>query len=423
MDHAPTSQESAFIRSIPGIANAEIATVRLTGTMLSKSIIDANDFIRLVLMQARVVDYATIGQGDKVQLGITVISREGLSERTASFYRPRTKLGDPRFWISGLSKTARPSDLLVIGTLREQVFAILVPAALFGEHASSRPSERLYARGDFSTYHRRSPAVREAAPDMYRTAVIREQAAGLLSRWHSVDNAFDRDVRALRAAMRDVAERGWIRAIGHGAPTVGETLEAALGIGRNNFRSPDFRGSIEIKSGRFGGSALQTLFSQIPAWAAPILGTKDLVLAHGTYSESKNRHEIYCTVRVARNSLQWSLAVRAETAEISVLHRGKDVLHYPMASLRSAFEAKHGATLFVKAQSRRIGNIEELKYEAATLRVRGRFPLYLAEIVAGNGGLDILANVTNGRARDHGYLWRVLKSRVPSLFAFEQELL
>jgi hypothetical protein len=384
IDHSPTPAEAAFLSSIPGLASAEFATVRLTATMLSKSIIDAHEVVRVVLRQAKVVDYAQVEQGTKVVRPISLITPGGLSDRDGSFYRPATKDGDPRFWISGLAKDAREGELLVLGTLPGRVFALVLAG---------------------------------------NSDVVRLRAAEFLGASGAIDPDFERDVADLSEALKSVKGRGWIAAIGSGAPTVGETLEAELGISRNSFRTPDFRGRIEIKSGRTGRSTLQTLFAKTPAWTPPISGTYDLVEHYGRESARRNRRELYCTVTRVQNTLGWALSLVPEEEKIVAMHQGAGVLNFPLAWLRTEFEAKHRATVFVKATSRRSGAGEELRYESAVLRVRGSFARYLAEIMESRGGLDLTASIKDGRARDHGYLWRVQRDRLPSLFSYERTIL
>lgn len=384
MNHAPRPDETSFISSIGGIANADVAYVRLTGTMLSKSIIDAHEVVRVVLRNAGVVDYALLGQGTKTERELAFVTTTGCEQRAVSFYRPKTKNGDPRLWISGLKSLAEPDSLLVLGVAGGEPFAFVLAGSL---------------------------------PD------LRNQIATLLADLGAYDLAFESDVQDLTSAIRDVAGRGWIDAIGVGAPAVGETLEHALGITRNPFRSPDFRGRIEIKSARDGGSALQTLFSQTPLWAPPIGGTRDLVLAHGRYNNAKQRSEIYCTVTQTTNTLGWRLAVEPESEHVVIQKGGKGVLFYPFARLRGPLEEKHRATMFVKASHRRVHGREQFQYVAATLRVRASFSNFLTELHAGNSGLDLVAHVKGSKARDHGYLWRIRRERIRALFAFERRLL
>jgi hypothetical protein len=386
MDHSPTQLESGFLSSIADLSGADLAFVRLTDTMLIKSIIDAHAVIRFILKDRSIIDFAALGQGQeqKIQLPISLVSSTGVNERTVSFYRPVTKKGDPRIWISGLKSIASSGSLLVIGVVNSRLFSIVV----------------------------------DSAHDQLRAHLL-----AFLSDAAPANKQFEYDVADLTTALKRVAEQGWIRAIGTGAPTVGETLEAELGIARNSFRTPDFRGRIEIKSARIGGSGLQTLFSQIPVWQPPVLGTRDLVLAHGVFNTNKNRHEIYCTITTTRNTLGWKLKVDVASDEIIADHSRSPVLHFPLERLREAFEAKHGASVFVKASSRKGAAGEEFKYEGAILRVRGSFPRFLAELEDARAGLDLVANVTDGKARDHGYLWRVRRDRIPALFAYERKLI
>ncbi|HEX7939933.1 MAG TPA: hypothetical protein VF483_13175, partial [Gemmatimonadaceae bacterium] len=187
MDHTPTLAESAFLQDAFGLAVGEFAFVRLSATMLDKSIIDANDLVRFLLKSASIADFEVIGQGAKVQREIELLAPAGRFERSASFYRPNTKQGDPRFWIYQLARNARAGDLLALGSLRGTLFAVVVDPV----------SEDLRA--------------------LLRRFV--EEIAG-------PEEDLEKDIADLTTQLKGVFAQGWIPAIGRGAPAVGETLEA-----------------------------------------------------------------------------------------------------------------------------------------------------------------------------------------------------
>ena len=87
-----------------------------TETGLEKSILDAHESLRKFLQQQKFHDYATQGQGpeDKVVKKGFILNGSNWVETSISMYRPTTKSGDHRIWISGLNKHARPWNLITL---------------------------------------------------------------------------------------------------------------------------------------------------------------------------------------------------------------------------------------------------------------------------------------------------------------------
>jgi hypothetical protein len=134
VDHTPSSDEQAAITELLDEFQFEFVGVRLTRTMLSKAIIDARAPLQALLSRAGIVEYSAIGQGKqhKVQLALPLITSEGIDERVVSYYRPMTKKGDPRVWVSGLANIANPGDLLLF------TFSDGQPAALLAKGSARK---------------------------------------------------------------------------------------------------------------------------------------------------------------------------------------------------------------------------------------------------------------------------------------------
>lgn len=98
-----------------------------TSTGLTKSILDAYDELRAFLKRAGWHDYARQekGQGAKVTVPATVvISDSKTADTKISLYRPETKQGDPRLWISRLPAYADPGNLIALISGPDRIYIV-----------------------------------------------------------------------------------------------------------------------------------------------------------------------------------------------------------------------------------------------------------------------------------------------------------
>lgn len=96
--------EQAIIESL----SPDLATIRLTQTMLTKHIIDANESVRRLALLCG-IDYQQIGAGEKTTRAAMLADG---TETAINFYK--TKRGDKRVSISRLKHHARAGDLVGI---------------------------------------------------------------------------------------------------------------------------------------------------------------------------------------------------------------------------------------------------------------------------------------------------------------------
>lgn len=96
--------EKAIIKSL----SPDLATIRLTRTMLQKHIIDANESVRRLALLCG-IDYQQIGAGEKITRAATIADG---TDTAINFYK--TKRGDKRVSISRLNAHARAGDLVGI---------------------------------------------------------------------------------------------------------------------------------------------------------------------------------------------------------------------------------------------------------------------------------------------------------------------
>jgi len=94
----------------------EAAYVVPTPTGLSKSIMDAHEYVRSFLKSKGLHDFESQGQGqdNKRKIPIKLISSKSIVELELSLYRPNSKNGDPRIWISDLKRYVDPYNLIAL---------------------------------------------------------------------------------------------------------------------------------------------------------------------------------------------------------------------------------------------------------------------------------------------------------------------
>lgn len=82
---------------------------------LRKSILDAHSEIKKFLSDNNFHDFEAQAKGsaNKKVLPVNLIEKDSVKKSSISLYRPDSKGGSPRLWISGLAKYAKPYNLLV----------------------------------------------------------------------------------------------------------------------------------------------------------------------------------------------------------------------------------------------------------------------------------------------------------------------
>jgi hypothetical protein len=387
MRHRPTEEEQLLIDSLLERYRFDFVPVRLTKTMLEKSIIDARTPLQSILARSGLVEFSAIGQGQdhKVQFDSSLIVDGRVERRTASFYRPQTKLGDPRVWISKLASEARSGELLIF---------------VFG------------ANGEFGSVLVRGDA------DALSTA-----AGHILPLRYEEQGEWESSVRRIMQLLEPVLGR-WIRTLRPGPTGVGYTLETLLGVPANSSQLPDL-GGVELKAYRRGAQGqgkLVTLFSKTPEWLWPGKGA-GLLKEFGYDDLQRGRRALYCTITRAKNSLGFWLDVAAAENRVHATHADGRMLTYSLITLHHRLSEKHPATLFIIADTRGAGAAEEFCFQKVVLHREPSMSSFLDLLDENAIGLDLTLHLkASNLARDHGYLWRIREPRLPDLFGYRKVL-
>lgn len=230
--------------------------------------------------------------------------------------------------------------------------------------------------------------------------------------------------------FKSVNNQGFIETMRDGDTGVGYTFESLIGINANSSKEPDYKG-IEIKcsrskqekSKRKASTGKQTLFSLVPNWDLTE-NRIELVKNYGYIDESRNRQSIYCTIKVVPNSLGWNLRIDEEDKKIYVCKDGNDVVSYSMSDLCYSLENKHKESVFITAHSRKNNNDKEEFYYDSLVHCKDvLFSEFLNLIKENLIGVDFAIHYKDGKARDHGFLWRLEnKKYLFRLFKYVQEI-
>jgi len=358
-----------------------------TATGLEKSIMDATKIVSNYIKTNKLHDYSVQLQGGahKIVLKTTLVSENAEIDTTTSLYRPETKSGDPRLWISRLKNYANPGDLIALIAHHDSLVAI---------NCSST---------DLHKY---------SASNLFRT----------LSAAHSKESEAAIE---LLDKIRKISSMGYIRTMRSGDTGIGYTFETLLGIEANNATTPDFRG-IEIKTKRASRPANRTtLFSKTPDWQKSTLKSSlELLQTRGKYSEEKSRLQLYHQISsVKTNSYGLILLINSNDSTLEQRYQDKatdimDVL-WSMEVLNDALAAKHKETFWVSAQvqGRRNGTGEMFWYN--NIKHTGNIDLNALPVLLELGVISLdytIKETATGGAKDKGYLFKMATSNLDLLF-------
>lgn len=377
---------------LPFFASSGISVCFLvpTPTGYGKSIMDATAPVRELLETEGIHNYETQGQGqeNKVLVKSYFVGADGMTETFASLYRPTTKKGDPRIWFKDLKKYCEPCNLLALIAINKEIFVV----NLSNQMIASSLLNKGYVY------------------DIVREAVYQDEliANELLSKIQAIHN------------------QGFLRSITAGDPGVGDTLENALGISRNNSKSPDYKG-IELKSTRLtrnGASRVPTrttLFTKVPDIGYTY---REIVEHYGKVQTPRDsmiaRLQLYETCFVSRkNAYDLQLQVDTNNDQLNLMHfeeRMKFVSAWYMQKLKETLLTKHRETFWVKAVSENHDGWEYFRYDKIVHTKKPNASLLAPLFEDDKITIDLAAHITDSKWRDHGVLFKMKPGDIPLLF-------
>ena len=375
--------------------NIPVAFLVPTPTGYGKSIMDATIPIRELFVNENIHDYSTQGQGQENKKYVTsyFVTETGLYETSASLYRPNTKKGDPRIWFSRLTQYCNPCNLLAISVCNNCIYVF---------NLSNPQIANSLLQGGF-------------AFDVLQ----------------QIKTAHESVSRELLYKIKAIHDRGFIPSITMGDPGVGDTLEHALGIERNNSRLPDYKG-IELKASRTTrngssrSSTRTTMFTKTPDEG---LTYRQILDFYGKIQIPRNsnvpRKQIIDTCKTSHpNAYGLQLSVDADNDILNLIHvditsnRLQNVSLWYFNTLRKALLTKHHETFFVKAESIQQDGIEWFRYHKIlhTKNPNASLigPLIESDIIT----VDLAAHYNpDGSYKDHGVLFKMFPRDFPLLLS------
>ena len=366
-----------------------------TQTGLEKGIMDATEAVRQYLSHEGLHDYDKQPQGQfsKKYISTILISGGSVCETKTSLYRPETKAGDPRIWISNLKLYAHPNDLIAI--ISNGIGLIALNCSKINLHA-----------------------------------ILSQKTSDFWLNYKPRSKVLPAEVLELANKMSLISKRGYIQTLRAGDTGVGFTLETLLGIAANSSKSPDYKG-IEIKAGRAKSvsKGRTTIISLVPDWSLSRLkGTKEILNVRGRFNEKRNRNQLFHEFSALKpNSYGMQLKVDESKGHLHQVTLTEKLqitdVTWELEKLSERLNHKHGKTFWVKAETQGAGTKEMFWYNKLTYTAginTAKLPLLLDTGVI---TVDYTIKETpTGGAKDQGYLFKINQADLGLLFVAPQSI-
>lgn len=308
--------------------NIKFTQVQITATGLKKSILDATTPMRTYFKENGVHDYEYQQQGPEHKVKITthILSRFKDTLTHTSMYRPVTKDGDPRLWISGLNKFTEADDIhAIIAANPHELFVINITRVNIENQCTTsiaNPIQDLIH--DLSSY----------------ADLVSEE---LLSRLMDFQNI-------------------WLDTKLNADTAIGREVETLLGIEMNASREPDYKG-IELKSFRSQRPSIKkNLFCKVPDWdISKLKSGAEIAEKYGYMSDGVKsyRNTLYCSKPNSQN-LRLNMNYPDNLLEIEedrriaddVFKKISDVAVWRLQTLHQCLLTKHHETFWIEVNTR-----------------------------------------------------------------------
>ncbi len=384
-----TPDESANLAALNSCGFVSVPLF-VTRTGLNKSILDATEPFRQLLLEHGIHNYAhqKQGQDNKRIIEVVIHTYIGLQRVTASLYRPLTKSGDPRFWPRSFGEYSSPDDAFAIFICDSEVHFINLTREPLSEALHSGVPIEL---GEFFARYR---------------------------------EASDLTAMELLGLLRGIASTGPLEAVCKGPTAIGRSIETALGIPINSSRNPDYRG-IEIKSGRSQIQSRETratLFACVPDWSLSRCKSSAKILQEFGYDRG-GINKLYCTVSTRKANPQ-GLILEIEQAvrflhERSIRQPNCDVAVWQIPHLERRLSEKHRETFWIQASPFTQNGREYFELKSVTHTRTPNIPQFERMLENGSITLDHLIKRQSGRVQEKGPLFKIQKDKIPELFLGE----
>ena len=366
-------------------SSVSLTLIEPTETGLKKSIMDATGTVRNYLKIKNIHDFETQNQGpeNKVIINGIIYNQFSIINSRVSLYRPKTKKGDPRIWLSGLTKFAEPNDIFVLISFDNIIHAFNI---------SQLPIEEILESNILTP-------LKELITEI-------EASESIVS-------------NELLFKLKRIAQNGPVLSMLNADTSVGRTLETALGIEINSSKQPDYKG-IELKSFRSNKGNRKNLFAQVPDWKLSKFKSSSQILDEFGYWREEDL-KLYCTVSaITKNSQGLSLKVDDDIKQLienSDKSNIGDFVVWTLDKLHARLLEKHRETFWVEAESINIGGKEHFLYktvEHTKKPITSQFDLLIEQGII---TIDhLIKRNSKGRVVEKGPLFKIRPKGIDLLF-------
>ena len=212
--------------------------------------------------------------------------------------------------------------------------------------------------------------------------------------------------------LKRLRRRDYLPVHGKGTGRYGLSLEHYLSIPQNSSKEADFMG-IELKTKH--GKTLQTLFSRVPTRYLACKDKNQLVEKFGYFDEKRKRQALYTSFNNTPDSFGFHLATLKD--KIVVNKKKIEILEYDDSVLEEALLSKHNETAYVTVSSTRLANDKTgCRFDQLLYCKTPSLFSFMHMANDGNVYLDFTLSETDGRVKDHGFLWRVPQEAIGDLY-------
>lgn len=366
----------------------EFSIFEPTKTGLGKSILDATQPVRDHFQLVGFHSYATQLQGEIRRTPSYFVKESEVQASVGSFYRPKTKLGDPRMWFKNLGKFANAGDQVAIIVYNYTPHLLNLSAS----DLESQINDSNSVIAKFITKY---------------TELRYGRAKELLGKLKELAQA---PIKALRT----------------GDTGIGFTIETMLGITANSSKKPDYFG-IEIKTGR-SKKTRTTLFAQVPDWTLSPCGETTSTFNKGSSAKILQRYgyqrgddqKLYCTISTQKKNSQ-GLYFQYNAAKDQLEERDEAdelVAVWPCSTLRARLYEKHAETFWVNAKSIKLSDGEYFQLVDVVHTKSPILSQLIPLIISGQITMDHLIKKTgcDGKVTEKGPLFKINKRDLELLF-------
>ncbi|MDI1495111.1 MAG: hypothetical protein K8823_417 [Cenarchaeum symbiont of Oopsacas minuta] len=226
--------------------------------------------------------------------------------------------------------------------------------------------------------------------------------------------------------LEKIKERGYIKTHRANDTGIGKTLEDLLGIEENNFPGPN-GDHTELKSIRRNSGGMLSLFTKSPE----PFGSNSILLDDFGIIRDDGKKRLHTTVNAQkRNTLDgkdaFIIHIQDSRIELNHAKHGKysQMPYWEKTVLKKSFEKKYPKyLLYVKADHRGLGSNKEFHYNEAWLMRGFDFDNFVKLLIDGKIFVDVRIGFANGRAHDHGTVFRVGHENLDRCFSDRKRVL